>query len=175
VKIVLVLALGLFVAAVLACIVTYVAGTQMPREHHSQLTATFPVPRDKVWNVLIDYEGMPKWWPAVKSVRTERLTDGTLITWNKDAHGNEVPFKTTAMNPDVKLERTIAGTNQPFGGKWTFELADDGDSGTKLTLTEDGWIQSPFYRAIAKWFVGLDATQKDFIANLTKRLASEKI
>jgi hypothetical protein len=116
---------------------------------------------------------MPGWWAAVKSVRSELLLDGTLITWNKDAHGNEVPFKTTEMLPNLRLVRTIVATGQPFGGKWTFELADAPTGGTRLTITEDGWIDPPFYRAVARWFIGLDARQRDFLASLGRHLADK--
>ncbi|MEO5959986.1 MAG: polyketide cyclase, partial [Opitutaceae bacterium] len=64
----------------------------------------------------------------------------------------------------------IAKEDLPFGGTWTFTLADAPGGGTQLTLTEDGTINPPIFRAMAKWFIGLDATQKDFIANLTKHL-----
>ena len=172
-KIVLVLVLGLIGAAGIALLVFYIAGSRMPREHRSQMKATFPADRATVWDAINDFDGMPGWWPAVKSVRIERLTDGTVITWNKDAHGNEVPFKTTVLQPQQKLVRMIASTDQPFGGTWTFDLADASGGGTVLTLTEDGWIGPPFYRAVAQWVIGLDATQKDFMAHLGKHLAAK--
>jgi uncharacterized protein YndB with AHSA1/START domain len=170
-KIVLVLVLGLIGAAGIALVVFYIAGSRMPREHRSQMKATFPADRAAVWDAINDFDGMPGWWPAVKSVRTERLTDGTVITWNKDAHGNEIPFKTAVLHPENKLVREIVPTDQPFGGTWTFELDDAPGGGTTLTLTEDGWIQPPVFRAVAKWIVGLDTNQRDFIAHLGKHLA----
>jgi uncharacterized protein YndB with AHSA1/START domain len=172
-KILFIIALSLGAAAAVALTVIYIAGSRMPREHTSQLKATFPADRAAVWDAITDYNGMPGWWPAVKSTRLERLTDGTEITWNKDSHGNEVPFKTTLLHPQQKLVRTIAGKDQPFGGSWTFDLADGAGGGTELTLTEDGWIQPPFYRAVARWFIGLDSNQKDFMAHLAKHLADK--
>jgi uncharacterized protein YndB with AHSA1/START domain len=156
---------------VLALLVFYIAGSRMPREHRSQLTATFAADRPTVWRAITDYDAMPQWWAAVRSVRVERLTDGTVITWNRDAHGNEIPFKTAEMSLQRKLVRVIVPTDQPFGGTWTFELADAPAGGTTLTLTEDGWIQPPIFRAVSKWIVGLDSTQRDFIASLGKHLA----
>jgi uncharacterized protein YndB with AHSA1/START domain len=158
----------------LALLVFYIAGSRMPREHRSQLTGTFPADRPTVWRAITDYDAMPQWWAAVKSVRTERLTDGTVITWNKDSHGNEIPFKTAEMSLQLKLVRAIVPTDQPFGGTWTFELADAPGGGTTLTLTEDGWIQPPIFRAVAKWIVGLDSTQRDFMASLGKHLAGTR-
>ena len=71
-----------------------------------------------------------------------------------------------------KLVRVIAKEDLPFGGAWTFALAD-APGGTQLTLIEDGIIKPPIFRAMAKWFFGMDTTQKDFIANLEKHLAAK--
>jgi uncharacterized protein YndB with AHSA1/START domain len=172
-KIVLTLVIALCATVGLALLVFYIAGSRMPREHRSQMTAKFAADRASVWDALVDYDAMPHWWPAVKSVRTERLTDGTVITWNTDAHGNEVPFRTAEMAVQVKLVRVITATDQPFGGSWTFELADTPSGGTTLTLTEEGWIQPPVYRAVAKWITGLDTTQRDFMVHLGKHLAEK--
>jgi uncharacterized protein YndB with AHSA1/START domain len=165
------IAMGLVAAVAIAALVIYFAGARMPREHTSRITGAFRADRAAVWAAITDYAAMPGWWPAVKAVRSERLPDGTELTWNKDAHGQEVAFRTAEARPRERLVREIAGKDLPFGGTWTFELADAPGGGTQLTLTEDGWIQPPIFRAVAKWFIGLDATQRDFMANLQKHLA----
>ncbi len=70
-----------------------------------------------------------------------------------------------------KLVRIIAKEDLPFGGTWTFALSDAPGGGTQLTLTEDGVINPPIFRAVAKWFMGLDATQRDFVRYLGQHLA----
>ncbi len=164
------LALVLVAVAACAALILYVAGSQMPREHRSQVTGTLRADRAAVWNAITDYAAMPGWWPAVKAVRSEKLPDGTELTWNRDSHGQEVAFRTAESRPREKLVRVIAGSDLPYGGTWTFELADAPGGGTLFTLTEDGWIRPPIFRAVAKWFIGLDSTQRDFMANLEKHL-----
>ena len=175
-KIVLFIAIGLFVALAVTALVFFLAGSSMPREHKSIVTATFKASRAAVWAAITDYAAMPAWWPAVKSVRLEKLPDGTELTWNKDKHGQEIPFRTGESRTNEKLVRVIAvekAVNLPFGGTWTFELSDAPGGGTQLKLTEDGFINPAIFRAVAKWFMGLDATQRDFIANLEKHLATK--
>ena len=172
-KIALLLVLGLAALLALAALVFYLAGSRMPREHRSVVRVVLKAGRAAVWTALTDYAAMPAWWPAVKAVRTEELPDGTELTWNKDSHGQEIPFRTGESRANEKLVRVIAKDDLPFGGTWTVELADAPGGGTRLTLTEDGFINPPIFRAIATWFIGLDATQKDFTANLEKRLATK--
>ena len=171
-KIALCLLLGLVLLFALAFLVLYAAGAQMPREHRSRVAVTLTANREAVWAAITDYAAMPAWWPAVKAVRTETLADGTVLTWNLDGHGQEIPFRTGESRPLEKLVRVIATERLPFGGTWTCELADAPGGGTQLTLIEDGFINPPLFRAIAKWFFGLDTTQRDFLAHLEKHLAA---
>jgi len=156
----------------LAGVIFYIAGAQMPREHRSIVSVTLQANRTAVWSAITDYAVMPQWWPAVKAVRMEKLADGTELTWNTDAHNKQVPFRTGESRPNEKLVRVIATDQLSFGGTWTYELVDAGANNTRLTLTEDGIINPPIFRAIAKWFYGLDTTQRDYLAHLEKHLAT---
>ena len=173
-KIILFIVLGLFVLLLVAAVALYLAGSSMSREHRSVVTATFKAARAAVWSAITDYAAMPLWWPAVKSIRVERLPDGTELTWNKEPHGREIPFRTGESRLNEKLVRIVATEKMdrsPFGGTWTFVLTDAPGGGTQLTLTEDGFINPALFRSVMKWFIGYDATQKDFLAHLEKHLA----
>lgn len=172
-KILLFGAIGLVALVLLAALVLFLAGSRLPREHRSIVTVDLPAPRAAVWKAITDYAAMPQWWPAVKSIRIEKLPDGTELTWNTDSHGHEIPFRTAESKPNEKLVRVIAKDDLPFGGTWTYELAD-ANGGTRLTLTEDGVIRPPIFRAIATWFFGLDTNQRDHLAHLEKHLAVQK-
>ncbi|MCX6954227.1 MAG: SRPBCC family protein [Verrucomicrobia bacterium] len=172
-KIALFALLGLVAVLVVAVLVLYFAGSRLPSSHRSVVTATLAANRAAVWAAITHYAAMPTWWPAVQAVRTEKLPDGTELTWNRDRHGREIPFRTGESRPHEKLVRIIARDDLPFGGTWTFELADAPGGSTRLTVTEDGVIRPPLFRAIATWFMGLDATQKDFLAHLEKHLAAK--
>ncbi len=93
-KIALFVFLGLIALLALTALVFFLAGSRMSRDHRSVITVTFKASRAAVWAAITDYAAMPSWWPSVKSVRTEKLPDGTELTWNKDARGQEIPFRT---------------------------------------------------------------------------------
>ena len=157
---------------VLAGLVLYLIGRGQPERHTASRTFTVPQSRAAVWAVLTDYAGMPQWWPAVKAVRMETTPRGEIIIWNKDRRGREIGFRTKEEKIPAKLVREIVGEDLPFGGIWTYELAEE-KGGTRVTLTEDGFIKPPLFRAIARYFIGLDATMKDFEKNFTVRLAAK--
>src|SRR3954468_22315027 len=153
-KIVLFIGLGLVALIVLTALVFFVAGSRMPREHRSVVTATFKASRTAVWSAITDYAALPSWGPAVKGIRMEKLPDGTELTWNKDSHDREMAFRTRESRTNEKLVREIVGEGQPFGGTWTFELSDAPGGGAQLRLTEDGFINPAIFRAVAQWFIG---------------------
>ncbi len=153
----------------LAGLVLYLIGRRLPERHTASLTVRLAAKRTVVWATITDYAKMPEWWPAVKTVRLETKPGGEIITWNKDSHGQEVGFRTKEEQAPARLVREIVGEDLPFGGTWTFVLEDEGD-GTRLNLTEDGFIKPPLFRAVAQYFLKLDATMKDFAAHLGKRV-----
>ncbi len=161
-------AIGLIVVAGL---VFYLVGRSLPEKHTSRFSITLPVPPATVWAVITDYPKMPDWWPAVKAIRLETRPDGEVWTWNQDSRGREIAFRTIGEKAPQHLVREIVGDNLPFGGTWTFDLAPEA-SGTKLTLTEDGFIKPPLFRFIGTYFIGLDKTMKDFSTNLQKRFST---
>ncbi|WP_438481563.1 SRPBCC family protein [Oleiharenicola lentus] len=168
---ILVLLLGLVLFAGIAL---YFVGMALPERHTQIASITMHAKRSAVWSVITDYEKMPEWWPDVKAVRFEKRPDGEIWTWEQGSDGEEIAFRTIAEKAPEKLVREIAGDNLPFGGAWTFELSDVTDGYTRLTITEDGFVKPPVFRAIAKYFIGHDKTMKSFINSLEKRIAAQK-
>jgi uncharacterized protein YndB with AHSA1/START domain len=173
-KLALTIILGFVALVAMAVLGLYVAGSRLPREHHSQITITLRASCPKVWTLLTDYQSMPNWWPAVKAVRVEKLRDGTELTWNQDRHGQKIPFRTVESRPNERLVRAIASDQLSYGGTWTYELHATGAGFTRLTLIEDGFIDPPIFRALANWFIDLDRTQRDFLDSLQRQVSRMK-
>lgn len=156
----------------LAGLFFYLVGRAQPVQHKATISFALPKSRAVVWAALTDYAAMPTWWPSVKTVRTETRADGDVITWNTDGHGKEIGFRTKEIQPPTRLVREIVNTDLPFGGTWTYALADDG-AGTRVTLTEDGFVTAPLFRGVAKFFLEPDATMRDFEKHFSAHLAGK--
>ena len=167
----LVLIVGVVVGLlVVACLVLYFFGRSLPERHTATIRFAVPQARATVWAALTDYAAMERWWPAVKSIRMEQQPDGTIITWNTDSHGQVIGFRTREEQAPARLVREITGHNLPFGGSWTYELAEE-NGGTAITITEDGFIKPPFFRGVMKLILKPDATMRDFEKHFTAYLA----
>ena len=171
-KITLLIVAALIGLLVLAGLVLYFLGRSLPERHTARVSVMLPAPRTKVWALITDYADMAAWWPAVKAVRLETRANGEVWAWNKDAHDREIAFRTKEEQAPVKLVREIMGDDLPFGGTWTMELAEEGGQ-TRLTVTEDGFVKPPLFRAIMQYFIGPEKTMKDFTTNLAQRVAAK--
>ena len=59
-------------------------------------------------------------------------------------------FVIDADAPPRRLVTRIEATpGTPFGGTWTFEITPDG-TGSRVTVTERGWIANPIFRFRAR-------------------------
>ena len=118
-----IIALCLAITVALACIVSYMAGAQLRGNYRSRISITLPADEAAVWAAITDYAAVPSWWPAVTAVRTQKLSDGTEITWNRGRDGRETPFRTQESLPTERLARVIARDAASPGIAWEFTLA----------------------------------------------------
>ena len=149
--------------AVLALIGMFVA-----REHRATSTVVLHQPPDSVWKVVRDLGGVPAWWPEVKT--SERLPDRNgQEVWRQKMSGFDVPLVIVESAPSTRLVTRIdAEAGAAFGGTWTYELTPD-PLGTKISVTEAGWIGNPIFRSLSRFVFGYYSTLDGYLKALGKR------
>ena len=144
-EIVLALLGALVVILVLVFIIGTVIGRSLPVAHVASRSATFAVPRERVWDVIND--------PAF--MRTRGVGD--------------VKTEMVESVPPRRLVRRIVGESS-FGGTWTSELSAEPAGGTRLVITENGEIYNAFFRFVSRYIVGHHRTIDSFLAALRRHL-----
>lgn len=149
--------------ALLALIGMFVA-----REHRATSTVVLHQPPDSVWKVVRDLGGVPAWWPEVKT--SERLPDRNgQEVWRQKMSGFDVPLVIVESAPSTRLVTRIdAEAGAAFGGTWTYELTPD-PLGTKISVTEAGWIGNPIFRSLSRFVFGYYSTLDGYLKALGKR------
>lgn len=135
-------------------------GLAIPREHVAARSATLARSPDDVWRALTDLDAQPSWRRGLRKL--ERLSPTTFREVSGDG---AIAYEIVEERPHELRITRIADDRLPFGGRWIYELAADG-AGTRLTITEDGFIKNPVFRFMAKTVYSTASTIERFLADL---------
>jgi hypothetical protein len=147
------------------------AGFLIPREHIASSSIALKQPPDTVWEVVRHLGEVSAWW--------DNVSESAIVP--DDAEGREVwqysmqdgstmlLVVDRAEAPRRLVTRIEAPPNAAFGGSWIYEIASDG-AGSRLTVTEEGWIANPIFRVLAKTVFGYHRTLDSYLVALGRRL-----
>lgn len=143
-------------------------GAFVPRHHLARVSITLQSAPETVWTLVSDFAGTPRWRPDVKRVELEPGSAGPLRFIEHSRNG-KVPFEVVSQEPPHRQVVRVVDDDQPFGGTWTWDLTPEG-SGTRLTLTEAGFVKNPIFRAVGLVFFSPSATMEGYLRGLARAL-----
>ena len=131
-----------------------IIGTQLAPGYGSSAERGFAdLPPAELWSLLQDYETFPMTsGPVIRVVK--RADVNGLPSWEEQIRGATIVVTTEALEPPVRLVRTLADQDSPMTTRWTFEITPS-ESGSKLAITEQGqipggsWV-SPWLRIMVR-------------------------
>ena len=147
-------------------------GYLVPRDHRATSTVSVRQPLDSVWKVVRDIGGITSWWPAMKESTRMPDQDGREV-WRQKMSGFDLPLIILESQPSARLVTKIdASAGAPFGGTWTYELTPD-SGGTRISVTEAGWISNPVFRFLSRFVFGYYGSLDGYLKALGKRFGEE--
>jgi uncharacterized protein YndB with AHSA1/START domain len=160
----------LIVIGGLAALVVLMAliGAFVSRDHRATSTISLRQAPDSVWKVVRDIGGAPAWFSAME--KSERLPDrdGHEV-WHQKMSGFDVPIIVLESAPPGRLVTQIdPAAGGAFGGTWTYELAPD-STGTRISVTEAGWIGNPIFRFMSRFLFGYHGSLDKYLKALGTR------
>ncbi|MHB8839638.1 MAG: SRPBCC family protein, partial [Gemmatimonadaceae bacterium] len=127
--------------------------------------------RDSVWTVLRNFGDYPKWHPDFKSSVKGERREGHEV-WVQDVAGMTMSIELLEVQqPSLLVTEVITDEKSAWGGVWTYDLAASG-SGTEVTITEAGWVKSPFYRVMMK-LMGTHSTMDGVLKHLGAKFGEQ--
>ena len=155
-------------ALALVALITLI-GAFVPREHRATSTVVLHQPADSVWKVVRDLGGIPAWWPEIKESVRLPDKDGHEV-FRQKMSGWDVPLIVIESTAPRRLVTQIdTSTGGAFGGTWTYELTPDSGAGTKISVTEAGWIGNPIFRTLSRFVFGYYGSLDGYLKALGKR------
>lgn len=147
-------------------------GAFVPREHRATSTVVLHQPADSVWKVVRDLGGVPTWWPEIKESVRLPDKDGHEV-WRQKMSGWDVPLLVIESMPPSRLRTQIdTSAGGAFGGTWTYELTAD-SGGTRISLTEAGWIGNPVFRFLSRFIFGYYGSLDGYLKALGKKFGED--
>lgn len=149
-------------------LVTYGVGLLVPRNHVATMFIDLAAPREKVWALVSDVANTHKWRSDITAIRVMPGPPAPVRFVEVSSMG-EVPFEVVSQTaPSVQVVRVI-DDDQPFGGTWMWNLHPAG-TGTRLSVTETGFVKSPIFRAMGLVFFSPTDTIESYLRALAKAL-----
>jgi uncharacterized protein YndB with AHSA1/START domain len=147
-----------------------VIGLLLPRDHVASTSTRIDAPPESVWQALVNVNEYPRWRPDVRSV--DILSTEGALRWREHTRQGAMTFERAEEERPRRLVSRIADETLPFGGTWTYELAPEAQ-GTRLTITERGYVTNPMFRFMARFVFGHHRTQEDFLRALGQRFGHQ--
>jgi uncharacterized membrane protein len=144
-------------------------GVLLPRDHVASSTITLQQPADSVWRVVRDFAGMPFWWKDVTGM--VRLPDAQgRERWRQESTMGPMSLEISEDRPPQRLATRILPSEHAasYGGTWTYEVAA-ADGGSRVTVTEEGWVANPLLRFVARTMLGPHTTMDSYLKALARR------
>ena len=142
-------------------------GTFVPRDHVARVSITLKSSPERVWALISDFAGTPRWRKDVSKV--ELTSSAVPVRFVEHSKQGKVPFEVVSQEPPTRQVVRVVDEGQPFGGTWTWELTPDG-GGTRLVITEAGFVRNPIFRAVGLVFFSPSATIEAYLRGLAGEL-----
>jgi uncharacterized protein YndB with AHSA1/START domain len=120
-------------------------GAMRPTNHTVTRYVEFSKPPEQVWALMVDRLNQPSWRLDVTKVESTASPSGKPRWKETMSDGMVVTMEERSLEPVSKLVVDIADPDLPFGGTWTYQLTPS-PKGSRLQITEDGYVKPPLFR-----------------------------
>ena len=156
--------LGILGTLMSLVVIMAVWGALLPMDHVATRHADFPTPPDALWKSLVDVERAPGWRKDLQ--RVEVLpAQGNHRRFRETTRQGAITFAVEEETQPTRLVTRIADENLPFGGTWNYELAPQ-DGGTRVTITERGFVKNVIFRFLSHFFFSQTSTMERYLRDL---------
>jgi uncharacterized protein YndB with AHSA1/START domain len=149
-------------------------GAVLPREHVVTRSADLRASPQAVWTLISEPDKFPSWRSSVTSVEVLSSANEPA-KWVESSGSDRLKLAVVEAKSRETLVTRIDDDKLPYGGTWTFTLRPSaGEAGSHLEITEQGFVNPPPFRFLAKFVFGHATTIERYLADLRKRLEADR-
>lgn len=133
-------------------------GSTLPEKHVAAGVIEIAAPVDEVFELQADPTRGPEFRDDVKEVLNFKSLGGGRASWTEVWKSDRrLDFEITEHRRNTLLVITIRDQKEFFHGSWRFQF-EEIENGTRVTLTEEGYVPHAFYRGMFNLIASKDAT-----------------
>jgi hypothetical protein len=151
----------------------YVAGLFVPRDHEARMSIDLSAPAPRIWSLITDFENSPRWRRDITSVRMQNVP-GSPLRFIESSSQGDVTYEIVLQEAPRRQIVRIVDDDQPFGGTWTWQIEDAG-AGSRVTITEKGFIKNPVFRVMGLLFFSPTDTIDTYLRHLAAELGEQAV
>ena len=156
--------IGIVVSLVLVVGVVALIGSQLPSTHVASRSIVLRRAPQEVYAVVRNFESAPKWRADVKHVEVE-VRAGGPVHFREDGANGVVNYALVEDVPGERMVTKILDTDLGYSGQWTYTFAAE-NSGTRVTIREDGEVSNVIFRFLSRYVFGQTATMDSYLESL---------
>ena len=147
-------------------LVLFAAGSMLPRDHVAQASRAFTASPEQVFTAITAFDRFPTWRSGVTRVDVDPSGNRYV------EHGRDgaIPMKLLERVAPRRLVTEIDDPSLDFGGRWTMSVEAHSAGGSRLTITEHGFVPNPFFRVVAKYVFGHEMTMNTYLDDLARHV-----
>jgi hypothetical protein len=154
-----------FLLLVVAWLVLRTIGARLPAEHRAEQQAIIAAGLPEVADRIRQLEAHPRWRRQLQQLVIV-ARDGDGIRYREETRQGAIAYRMRERADNPRFVTEITDASLPFGGRWSYALQAEPDGRTRVTITEDGVVRDPLFRAMARYVFGHDATLKAYLRDL---------
>jgi hypothetical protein len=162
--------LGLAAAIVLLAAAVCWVGSRLPVRHRARMEVRVDAPPAAAFALVADVARAPTWRKDVASVELLAAENG-MPGFRETGKRGTITYRIEAAEAPHRFVTRIADTGLGYGGRWTWDIRGDG-SGSIVTITEDGEVDSPLFRFMSRYVFGHYASLQSYLQSLAATLGS---
>lgn len=161
------------VALVLLVGIMALIGSRLPKNHVASRSIFLRKSPQDVYAVIRDFASMSKWRSDVKKVDVEAQPGGPVHFREDSKHGT-VNYELIEDVPSQRMVTKIRDTDLGYGGQWTYTLAAE-NSGTRVTIREDGEVSNILFRFMSRYIFGQTSTIDSYLTSLANHFGEQTV
>jgi hypothetical protein len=146
-------------------------GSRLPKTHVASRSILLHKSPQEVYAVARDFGSAPQWRSDVKQMEVEAPPGGPVYFREVGKNGT-VNYELVEDVPAQRMVTRIRDTDLGYSGQWTYLFAPE-NSGTRVTIREDGEVSNVIFRFMSHYVFGQTATIDSYLTSLAKRFGEE--